>query len=86
MTETSLRLSLGPWRRVKVMTPSVVGVQLMRKGDPAITASLPSGLMMGFSAAKTTAEKAPMAQRVAVKNCMLIIRWGMLLLFVRAGY
>lgn len=64
IVSTSLRFPEGPWRRVKVTVPLVVGVQVMVNGVPATIMLDASGKMIGFSPAITRPARAATAKKV----------------------
>jgi len=68
---TSLRSPEGPWRSFRVIGPEVVGVQEITTESPATRGTDPSGLLIGFSAAKTALARAAMAKRELVKKRIL---------------
>jgi hypothetical protein len=55
-----------------VIGPEVVGVQVIVTVSPAARGADPSGLMMGFSAAKTEVARAAMAKRELVRKRILL--------------
>lgn len=69
---TSLRSPEGPWRIFRVIGPEVVGVQVITTEPPATRGTDPSGLLMGFSAAKTVLARAAMAKRELVKKRIVV--------------
>jgi hypothetical protein len=68
ITATSLRLVEAPLRRVKVMSPEVVGCHTMLNGVPAVIVSPAVGLLMGLGPAKATETTAAKAARIPVEK------------------
>ena len=52
--------------------PGVVGVQVIVTESPAAIGEDPSGLLIGFSAAKTALARAAMAKRELVKKRIVV--------------
>lgn len=70
----SLRLLEGPWRSFRVIVPEVVGVQVISTDPPAARGVDLSGLLIGFSRARTALARAAMAKRELVKKRIVVER------------